>query len=85
MWVRDQLGEWHRDGGRRAQPQSVVYTRRGQPRSVTLMRDADRERGGTATACGRTVDPRNPHYERAPAPDPGDPLCRACREAPGAD
>lgn len=63
------------------EPSSVVYTRRGQPRSVTLVRGT--ERGGTGTVCGRRVDPRNPQYERAPAPDPADRICHVCREHAG--
>jgi len=83
MWVRDQLGEWHHEGDRRGRPESVVYTRRGQPRAVALVRDAGRNRRGTGTMCGRSIDPRSPQYERAPAPDVGDQRCHACLDALG--
>jgi len=83
MWVRDQLGEWHHEGERRHRPESVVYTRRGQPRAVALGGDAGRNRSGTGTMCGRSIDPRSPQYERAPLPDPGDRACRACLDALG--
>lgn len=82
MWIRDPLGEWHREGGQPAQPQSVVYTRRGQPRSVALVR-GKHEREGATTVCGRTIDPRHPLYEWAASPNAGDPRCRACRDTAG--